>query len=122
MIKYARDHNSVCSLLADISYLHLQLALLQLCARDPLGLARPGRLLCVSSLARSRAFVPLTVAIVADADIVCTKARSFMTDDDASTTTSAVARANNRPRDYIQQKLDRGKVLKDAMGQGMWFI
>ncbi|GAA6007032.1 argonaute/piwi family protein [Rhodotorula paludigena] len=73
------------------------------------------------SFARATRSVSL-VPVAYYADIVCTKARSFMTDDDASTTTSAVARANNRPRDYIQQKLDRGKVLKDAMGQGMWFI
>ncbi|GAA5915403.1 hypothetical protein JCM6882_001414 [Rhodosporidiobolus microsporus] len=57
------------------------------------------------------------------ADIVAGKARSYVTDDDASTTASGVARARARDSDFIQKQLDREfKGNPGAMGQTMWFV
>ncbi|GAA5925866.1 hypothetical protein JCM10213_007307 [Rhodosporidiobolus nylandii] len=57
------------------------------------------------------------------ADIVAGKARSYVTDDDASTTASGVARAQQRDRDFIQKQLDREfRNHKNAMGAQFWWI
>ncbi|GAA6042866.1 hypothetical protein JCM8097_007198 [Rhodosporidiobolus ruineniae] len=58
------------------------------------------------------------------ADIVATKARSYVTDDDASTTASGVARARPRDSDHIQKQLDREfKGHKVALGgQSLWWM
>jgi len=56
------------------------------------------------------------------ADIVAAKARSFVTDDDASTTASGATRARARDPRHIQEKLDRVFKGEVALGQTMWFI
>ncbi|GAA5826421.1 hypothetical protein JCM11251_002359 [Rhodosporidiobolus azoricus] len=57
------------------------------------------------------------------ADIVAGKARSYVTDDDASTTASGVGRARARDPTFIQKQLDREfKGNPGAMGTTMWFV
>lgn len=55
-----------------------------------------------------------------DADIVATKARSFVSMDDASTS-GGLAQAKGRGPLFIQEKLDR-EVAQQKMGSTMWFI
>ncbi|BGP40812.1 Protein argonaute [Rhodotorula kratochvilovae] len=73
------------------------------------------------SFARATRSVSL-VPVAYYADIVAGKARSFVTDDDASTTTSGVARARQRDPKFIQQQLDRVFKTEMPMGSSMWFI
>ncbi|BGP57316.1 Protein argonaute [Rhodotorula sphaerocarpa] len=54
------------------------------------------------------------------ADIVATKARSFVSMDDASTS-GGLAQAKGRGPLFIQEKLDR-EVAQQKMGSTMWFI
>ncbi|GAA5971083.1 hypothetical protein JCM11641_004137 [Rhodosporidiobolus odoratus] len=57
------------------------------------------------------------------ADIVAGKARSYVADDDASTTMSGVARAQQRDPKYIQAQLDREfKNSRVALGGQFWWI
>lgn len=76
------------------------------------------------SFARATRSVSL-VPVAYYADIVAAKARSFVTDDDASTVASGASRAKARDPKFIQDKLDRvmkGQLGEMPLGQGMWFI
>ncbi|TKA58520.1 hypothetical protein B0A53_00261 [Rhodotorula sp. CCFEE 5036] len=55
------------------------------------------------------------------ADIVATKARSFVSNDDISSS-AGLAQAKARDPNYIQNQLDRALKGAPAMGSTMWFI
>ena len=56
-----------------------------------------------------------------DADIVATKARSFVSNDDMSSS-AGLAQTKARDPNYIQNQLDRALKGAPAMGSTMWFI
>ncbi|GAA5924141.1 hypothetical protein JCM3775_005604 [Rhodotorula graminis] len=73
------------------------------------------------SFARATRSVSL-VPVAYYADIVAAKARSFVTDDDASTVSSGSSKARQRGPKGIQDKLDRVFKTEMPLGQTMWFI
>ncbi|CEQ42290.1 SPOSA6832_04106, partial [Sporobolomyces salmonicolor] len=65
---------------------------------------------------RSVSLVPIAYY----ADIVAFKARSYVQEDDAATTSTGIARALARDRDFIQKKLDR--ELAGQQYAKMWWV
>lgn len=57
----------------------------------------------------------------ADADVICTKARSFVYDDDASTSAGGAGRPR-RSTDWIQTQLDRTVEGFGATIPANWFM